>query len=310
MDITTQDREDLLERERRILEAFQTGSNDWEHATKKKFIQELIEVTEMEIDYGIIPIKKNNISSFLYNKLTNQDIDISAKYIQILCNPDQKGNYSQSEHTSHSHNFDESGNCDGCDKIEHNAIIYEVSPDITLDKTSLEENITPEDIPDPTPTTEYILRIKENCDELGSYCTDIIKKYHHDDEIAKVIEKALPNPKELIVEQKGIQAKLIHIGKQSDYRQKIGEFEKVKSIILSETTYNLAKVAKILSITPKHQSHNIISNLPTYLSNMKWFRSLFFECKKCKHENKIELSNWYNEQVERKTLGLDMIDPT
>ena len=79
---------------------------------------------------------------------------------------------------------------------------------------------------------------------------------------------------------------------------------------MSETTYNLAKVAKILSITPKHQSHNIISNLPTYLKNMEWFRALIFECKKCKHENKITLSSWYNEQVERKTLGLGMIDPT
>jgi len=66
----------------------------------------------------------------------------------------------------------------------------------------------------------------------------------------------------------------------------------------------------MLSITPKHQSHNVLSSLDKYLANLKWFRSLIFECKKCQAENVIELADWYNEQIQRRTLGLKMIDPT
>ncbi len=157
--------------------------------------------------------------------------------------------------------------------------------------------------------SEFTQRVKYNCDELGGLCNDFIKKYYDDQSIARIIEEALPNIQLILKEQKELEAKLIHMGKQSDYRQKIGEFEKVKSIILCRSTYNLAKVAKILTITPKHQSKNILQNTDKFLTNMKWFRELIFECD-CGKKNNIELFNWYNEQIERKTLGLEQVDPT
>ena len=198
--------------------------------------------------------------------------------------------------------------CPACSAILFQSLIYDVVPPKEKEKEGKQSDGKNKK---ETPLTEYkyyLEFIQGNFKELKSQGGDIVKKYDNDENIAKTIESALPTIDKLIEEQYSIVAKLEHVGKQSDFRQKLGEFEKIKSIILCET-YNLAKVAKMLSITPKHQSHNILVNLEKYLSNMKWFRSLVFECRKCQAENVIELADWYNEQVERKTLGLDMIKP-
>ena len=97
--------------------------------------------------------------------------------------------------------------------------------------------------------------------------------------------------------------------KQTDFRQKVGEFEKIKAIILEKTTYNVAKVAKMLSITPKHMTNNIIRNLDEFKRHMKWFRSIMIKCDKCSHVNEIDMANWYNEQLVRKNLDLELRQP-
>ena len=55
------------------------------------------------------------------------------------------------------------------------------------------------------------------------------------------------------------------------------EFEKIKAIILEKSTYNVAKVAKLLAITPKHMTNNIIRNIDEFKRHMKWFRTVFIK---------------------------------
>ena len=85
----------------------------------------------------------------------------------------------------HKHKFNDDNECE-CGVLEHKGILYDVAPDITIDKTDLEKNTTKEDKPDPFEnlTTEYIQRLKYNCDELGSICNDVIKKYFDDEKPA------------------------------------------------------------------------------------------------------------------------------
>lgn len=303
-----------LQRQRELLDRLSLVNSE-DFKTKKEIIGSLIDATRPLIKSGYYVWKPKYFASFIYQQLEEYNIEYprgETFYSLFHENEKQleKGTNNMSPEVTHVHKFIDD-ECD-CGKIKHKGILYDVAPDITLDTTDLEKNTTKEEKPDPysNKTTEYLQRVKYNCDELGSICSDVIKKYYDDEEIAKVIEKSIPNVSKLLEEQKGTEAKLIHMGKQSDYRQKIGEFEKVKSIILCKSEYNLAKVAKILTITPKHQSKNILQNIDKFITNMKWFRAIFFECNKCKYENEIEIFDWYNHQIERKTLGLEQIDPT
>jgi len=310
--------EEHLKRQNELLARLaQINSEDYK--TKKEIIEQLIDATRPLVESGYYLWKPKYFASFIYQQLEQYDIEYPrGETFYSLFNEHEKQlekgtNILSPEVTNHEHGFEQTEDpkvkrCE-CGSIQFETLVYEVEPPkekeplVTSDTTSKDEK------PDPFSNsyTEYLQRVKFNCDEQASICSDWIKKYYSDETIAKSIEKSLkPN----IDEQKTLEAKLIHMGKQSDFRQKIGEFEKVKSILLCETTYNLAKVAKMLSITPKHESHNIMKNLDKFLANMKWFRSLIFECKKCQTENVIELADWYNLQIERKALGLNMINPT
>lgn len=304
--------QEYLQRQRELLNRL-TQINSEDYKTKKEIIQSLIDVTRPLMEAGYYNWKRVYFASYIHQQLLDYNIEYprGETFYNLFHDEEKREERTNSESLSeiHQHKFNDDNECE-CGVIKHKDILYDVAQ-ITIDKTDLESNVKTDEKPDPFQNkfTEYIQRVKINCDEFASQCNDIIKKYYDNEEIAKAIEKAIPGINPLLDEQKGLEAHLLHMGKQSDYRQKIGEFEKVKSIILC-STYNLAKVAKILTITPKHQSHNILSNLDKYLENMKWFRSLFFECDKCKFENEIELYDWYNEQIERKTLGLDQIDIT
>ena len=304
--------QEYLQRQKELLARLSQVNNE-DFKTKKEIIQDLIDVTRPLLKAGYYNWKRRDFASYIHQQLLDYNIEYprGETFYTLFKDEEKRDERSNIESPDeiHEHKFNDDDECN-CGVIKHKDILYEVKQ-ITIDKTDLEKNITTDDKPDPysNPVTEYVQRVKFNCDELGSQCSDIIKKYYASEEIAKTIDKVMSNTKEMIEEQRGLEAKLIHMSKQSDYRQKIGEFEKVKSIILCNT-YNLAKVAKILAITPKHESHNVLSNLDKYLENMKWFRTLIFECKKCKHENRLDMFSWYNYQIERKTLGLSMIDPT
>ncbi len=309
--------EEYLKRQNELLDRL-TQINNEDYKTKREIIQELIDATRPLFEAGYYQWKKWFFASFIYQQLEQYNIEYprNQAFYQLFEDNEKREEGTNFESTIgrlHQHEFDDTDDskikrCE-CGAIQFEALIYDVEPPkekeqplVTSGTTSKEEK------PDPfsNPYTEYLQRIKFNCDELGSICSDWVKKYYLDKDTAKAIEQSLkPN----VEEQKTLEAKLIHMGKQSDFRQKIGEFEKVKSIILCESTYNLAKVAKMLSITPKHESKNILQNINRFITNMKWFRALIFECEKCTHQNTIEIFDWYNQQIVRKTLGLEMIDP-
>lgn len=310
--------EEYLKRQNELLDRL-TQINNEDFKTKREIIQELIDATRPLVLLGYYQWKKWFFASFIYQQLEQYNIEYprGESFYNLFkddeIDPSKSGtNILSLKVTECQHDFQgdsEPKQCPNCDAILFQSLIYNIVPPKEKEKEGKQsDNKGKEEKPDPfsNPYTEYLQRIKFNCDELGSICSDWVKKYYLDKDTAKAIEQSL-NPN--IEEQKTLEAKLIHMGKQSDFRQKLGEFEKIKSIILCESTYNLAKVAKMLSITPKHQSHNILKSLDKYLSNMKWFRSLVFECRKCQAENVIELADWYNEQIERKTLGLEMIKP-
>ena len=112
-----------------------------------------------------------------------------------------------------------------------------------------------------------------------------------------------------MIEVKSLEAKLIHADKNSDARQKVGDFEKIKAFILQLTTHTVAHVAKIINITPKHMTNSVIRNIPKYEKILKWFKSVYLICPHCKKQVEWVAYDWFNEQCERKELDMNMTQP-
>lgn len=157
--------------------------------------------------------------------------------------------------------------------------------------------------------TEYLQRLKYNLQEFANQCDDLVGKYFADETFAKAIESALTNVKNLVTEQKSVEARLIKTRKQSDFRNKIGEFEKLKMIMLWRAGHVHSHIAKVLKITPKHMSHNILKNREGYIKTLEWFGTVELKCDNCDNKNTYSLSDWYEEQVARKSLDLPMEQP-
>ena len=112
-----------------------------------------------------------------------------------------------------------------------------------------------------------------------------------------------------MIEVKSLEAKLIHADKNSDARQKVGEFEKIKAFILQLTTHTVAHVAKIINRTPKHMTNSVIRNLPKYEEILKWFKSVYLICPHCSKQVEWVAYDWFNEQCERMELDMNMTQP-
>jgi len=296
-----------------------------DYVTKKALVIRLIEVTRPLIENGFIGnLNISDLASYINNRLEEYDIKYprNQDFYNLFTEIEKREygtNLLSTSHRNHVHQFgdEDVAKCE-CGAILFEALIYErqkdrpEEEDETEDVTAGEKTQTSQkELIDPYQNnyTEYIQRVKFNCQELASQSEDLVKKYCEEERFAKAIESAISKPSKLIDEQKSVEAMLIKTRKQSDFRQKIGEFEKLKSIMLWKAGHIHSHIAKILAITPKHLSHNILKNMDGYIKTLKWFGTIKLKCTFCKEEMTYNLSDWYEEQVARKSLDLPMEQP-
>ena len=304
-----------------------------DYATKKDLVSKLIEVSRLMVKTELIQgVILNDLASYINGRLDEYGIKFPRNQdFYNLFSEKEKREYGTNSismsRRNHKHNFESvdqyTKKCE-CGIIQFYGINYERKEDEIEDQFEAKDNFSgisepmiridqkakPQIDPYENPLTEYFQRIHYNALDLAELADDLVKKYYSNKDIAKIMESAI-NFKldDLIDEQKSLEAKIIHMNKQADYRQKIGEFEKIKAIILEKTTYNVAKVAKMLAITPKHMTNNIIRNLDEFKRHMKWFRSVIIKCNHCKKTVNFDMFDWYNEQLVRKNLDLELRQP-
>ena len=298
-----------------------------DYHTKKGLVSRLVELSRKMIESDlIVGVKQNDLSSYINGRLDEYGIKFPRNQdFYNLFSEKEKREYGTNSismsRRNHEHNFEKfdewTKKCE-CGIIQFCGINYEKKTDVVeeqtedfanellrVEKTERKESqkIDPYD----NPLTEYFQRIHYNALDLADVADDLVKKYYANNDIAKIMEGAI-NLKmdKLLDDQKSLEAKLIHMKKLSDFRQKIGEFEKIKAIILEKSTYNVAKVAKLLAITPKHMTNNIIRNLDEFKRHMKWFRAVLIKCDKCNASIHFDMADWYNEQIVRKNLELEL----
>ena len=313
-----------------ISELHDADSRDYQ--TKKGLITRLVEVSRKMVENELIlGIKLNDLASYINGRLDEYGIKYprNQDYYNLFSEKEKRDygtNSISMSRRNHEHNFEDfdqyTKKCQ-CGVIQFCGMNYEkrIEPieekpnnfesDLLQAEPQTQSKKADKVDPYDNQTTEYLQRAHYNALDLAELTEDIVKKFYSSDDIAKVIEEALGRKiGALLEEQKSLEATLIHMKKQTDFRQKVGEFEKIKGIILEKTTYNVAKVAKMLSITPKHMTNNIIRNVEEFKRHMKWFRSVILKCSNCSHIIEFEMASWYNEQLVRKNLDLELRQPT
>jgi len=281
--------------------------------SKREYIIRLIEVSR--------PIVENprTLAMYINAKLLSNNITYprNGEYFYNLFTEDEKlswGTNFSSTIVEHIHKMVNTKDsrfkvCD-CGLVEFQQIMYDVK-EIEETESEISQSSEPVVIfnPHKHPMTEYFSMVADNCDKLKKIAEDLMFKFADRKEVADVITSKIPHPEFKIIEQKELQAKLMYLSKLTDFRNRIGSFEKLKAILLVQTTFLVAKVAKLLAITPKHTTNNIIKNKDEYIRDMKWFKQIHLNCKHCGSQNEYDIGDWYNEQLIRKKIGLTLEQP-
>ena len=328
--------EEYADKERELLEELLEKDNE-SVKTKKSIVVRLVEITRKLFELDYIPgLKKHDISSYVNGRLTEYGITYPRNQKWwMLFKDDEKRNYGTNSDLylgiNHTHKFEgeNPARCE-CGAIIFDSIVYDVeevddepikitdgnidkSGDQTTETSSSSTKATSQDKKIENDLTDYLSRIANNAWELSIIARDFNRKYQTDAKlggkpIREAMDRALKELPKLIEEQKSTQALLIHISKSADLRQKIGEFEKVKAIMLEKHVYNTAKVAKLLAgISPKHMTNNIKVKEPEFTKNLNWFKTIFITFPKDYKKGDtypLNLASWYALQLERMDIGL------
>lgn len=315
--------EQYAEKERELLEELLQRDTE-SIKTKKDIVKRLIEITRELFKLEYIPgLKEHDISSYVNGRLVEYNITFPRNQNWwALFEDTEKRNYNTGTNIEYIKSINhqckfEDGKCD-CGNVILNSIIYEekivddepieftggtVTTETALSSTT--STAKPKSIN--TEMSDYLKRVYQNAQELAISARDLESKYQNNPKLQEAMDKSLKDIPKLIEGQKSVQALLLHSAKNADFRQKVGEFEKVKAIMLERAVYNTAKVAKLLSVTPKHMTNNIMTSNDEYMKNQKWFKTVFITLPKDYKKGdifKLNLADWYGLQLERMDIGL------
>lgn len=285
-----------------------------DNVTKKQWVKRLIEVSRPIVE------EKENLANYINSKLIEYNIYYprTGEYFYSLFEDGEKREYGTNSISNtvriHTHDFKKTKDprlkeCE-CGQIIFENMAYDIKPPEAVEEEQ-RRDLQIQDTFDPkiSPTTDYLSRVADNCSRLKAIAEDLMYKYNDSGDVRDAFKKTMRDPEKRILQQKDIQAKLEYIKKRIDFRNRIGIFEKLKAIILVDTTYLPAKVAKMLYITPKHVTTHIYPKKEEYIREMEWFKEIQLKCPKCKAMNKYSIGDWVNEQMIRKKLGLTLIQP-
>ena len=305
--------------------------------TKTDLVRKLIDTTRPLIKNGLIKgLKQKDLATYINAVLIENGIKyVRNEQFYNLFSENEKlaygTNIKSHNMRSHEHKFvgdDYEKICECGDMIrlgKHYTISTvstepELEPDQTMhydiqtDTTKKEkENQDPyEEIP-----TEMMIRQAYLCKSLGALLEEQVKKYQKYPKIKQIIdnmysENNFEAAQKIIEDTKSAEAKMILADKQQDIRQKVGQFEKLMAYILEETTYNTAKVAKLINITPKHLTNNVQPEVKKILDEFDWFKVFSVEMPSDMKKGDmfaIDLADWFDHMLIRKDLRLEMSEP-
>ena len=322
--------DDLKKHHDTILSKLQDIS-DRDYKTKTELVKELINVSRPLLKGGLIKgLKQKDLATYINAKLIENGIKYvrNERFYDLFSEKEKHtefgSNVGSTNVRAHEHSFagDEFEKvCECGDMIrlgKHYTIAIEEiesEPDTAhYDIDIKEKKEKNEHDPYENVHTEMLIRQANLCKDMGALLEDQVKKYYRYKPIAESLEQVYTESmcKKIIEDVKSAEAKMIHAEKQQDQRQKVGEFEKLMAYILEETTYNVAKVAKLIGITPKHMTNNVTPEVKKMLEEFNWFKTLTVVLPQDMKKGDmlgIDIADWYDHMLVRKDLALEMRQP-
>ena len=285
MSLTAKDFEFLQEKAQKILQDLKTV-DDHEWRKKKELIAEYVITNRQLLKANKLPIENNqNFCSFIVLNLNNRGITVNRNgAFYDLFSDDEKGNQG----------------------IKNRLEVENISSDFTMNEQVQKLNNSKPEIQDEY--TQYLEFASISLLQASKIMEDILEKYG---DYRKEIQEGLQEPiSELMQTEKELRAQLEHIAGNLDLRNKARDFKKIKALLLEKVEYNIAKVAQLIHVSPKHLSANVMRNeQDDLMEKAKWFDVIDVKCS-CGKENSIDIADWFNKQVERMTLSLPFKKPT
>ena len=285
MSLTSKDYEFLQEKAQKILQDLKTV-DDHEWRKKKELIAEYVITNRQLLKANKLPIENNqNFCSYIVLNLNNRGITVNRNgAFYDLFSDDEKGNQG----------------------IKNRLEVENISSDFTMNEQVQKLNNAKPEIQDEY--TQYLEFASVSLLQASKIMEDILEKYG---DYRKEIQEGLQEPiSELMQTEKELRAQLEHIAGNLDLRNKARDFKKIKALLLEKVEYNIAKVAQLIHVSPKHLSANVMRNeQDDLMEKAKWFDVIDVKCS-CGKENSIDIADWFNKQVERMTLSLPFKKPT
>jgi len=254
----------LLEQWHDTLAQFRSDYEKWEKHTLKDYLEKCAEIINNQIEYKMIDIKVEGISSYLYSQLSKEGITVTDRYIRQILPDNYKRNYIQTEHSSELEN-------------QNWEIIETNDPSITIEKNQFnnikingveqraketkKETMQQPLKPKSNKTTRELIYLK-SCSKLANkfHLTfeTLIDRYNKSDDVQKIIDDEIGNVELKLTNYVKMWANIENSKGMIDLRRDFGEYEKIMGTFMIETGETIARIAQLMDYSEKYGSIGLL----------------------------------------------------
>lgn len=279
-ELTTKDFEELQLKANKILQDLESvDKTEWKK--KKDLIEEYVLTNRTLLKANKLPIEQSHdFCSYIVLQLNNRGITVNQNGVFYSLFSDEEKDPRGPKTIDRK-------------SIEISSAFETAQEQIKTTKETIDDEVT-----------QFLDFERTTLEQCIMILDDIIAKYpEFQDEIKTGLGKIDMD------ESKEHRAIMEDIAKHCDLRNKALEWKKIKALVLEKVEFNIAKVANLIHISPKHMSANIMKNEQAdLLEKAKWFDVIDVKCS-CGKENVLDIADWFNRQVERMNLSLPFKKP-
>lgn len=305
------EREEVLAKWNQTIKELRDDYLKWEKHTLRDYVLKCCEILALQVEYKIISIEKQQISSYLYKELHKEGIEISSGYYSEIIPDEYTRNYSKSSVIENSKEPLWQVISDGEDLIEKNQYDefringkevterkFKETKDVEATWDSKDE---PERIED---DHSKLLLVYSKCGSTIERIFDALRdRYFSSLEAKKEIQSYYKDHEKLTEENMQLLAKLQNSKSLLDDRNRWGPFEKIFMKFLIDTGETTAHLAKAVGYCSKYGSIGIDRNEDLdYVDNPE-LRKFLRSCPNC-HE---DIADKLNQDLQRYHLNKELL---
>ena len=283
-ELTTKDYEQLQLKANKILQDLESvDKTEWKK--KKDLIEEYVITNRTLLRANKLPINQSkDFCSYIVLQLNNRGVTVNQNGVFYALFTDEEKDPRGPKPIDQK-------------SIEISSAFRTAQEDIRTTKETINDAVT-----------EYLDFERTTLEQCIMILDDVLAKYP---EFQEEIKKGLGDID--MEEAKEHRAIMEDVAKHLDLRNKALEFKKIKALLLEKVEYNIAKVANLIHISPKHLAANVLRNeSQKLLCDLEWFETIDVVVGKDHKKGEtisIKLDDWYNRQIERLNLNLPFRKP-